>query len=837
MALARPLVLAAAASLAAVALPSNAATVTVPIEVLGPGLPASPTVRTVTLDLPAAQAGATTTLWFTCHRCGFYGAPEYEAVNAPPPKVKASVRVLGAAGTESTAWVDIDDAHVTLDPAERLHGGINGGLYTAHISLALDAATRGRLAAGTNRVQFRFNGTDGETDGFRVLDLQFRNEAGQRTDDTTIVHTDPLRERTAGSAWSADADAGRTLWYAADQNIKSPIVPRTLHASCSSCHAEDGRDLQYFNYSNNAIATRAAFHGLTAKQGKQIAAYIRYSQRDVPYAEKGRPWNPPYQPGPGLDCTGTGCETQWAAGAGLEAVLTTPKQAVRALFGMAPDGTDPLTQADIDRVMDPAATLNVRETPVPLQFPDWNAWLPTIHPDDIWEPGAADGSFQDGARFSGSGDHVYVPDAQYEAITAWLKAHAPITTGDWSTLSAADRDDIQTRFTAFGWEAYGFLGGGRGNHIAGNGLYGAQVGANHLQARASTATMALAPASGFTNEAFIERAMASVMHWAAVKQWEWSQAFHLEGDQRNFIGDRDTQTGTWQGRGEAHGWPFNTPGPFYLAPHMLYQTEFNPDGSTKRDLILGWEAGQVPASYYRTNQWYQLQMTVNAGAQSGWVNYPMDWPYLTGFDEYLGNLVGDADTTARDEQSTHFTRLLQARIKAAQYVHNDLPLYDPSQPDLVANIGRYGRAQAEKHLSPVVFMDNDVLLGVWPSKFRYLDNLQPGLLLEVVNGAIAQFNGLYASTDASAWRRCDPANTMLGDSETYSGFRYCLDATREPLGVASDGRLYMREDPYYRRTTEQTDLYGVVKAKQMGAEPTRVATYEAWVNRMWPGSP
>ena len=44
------------------------------------------------------------------------------------------------------------------------------------------------------------------------------------------------------------------------------------------------------------------------------------------------------------------------------------------------------------------ATLNVRETPIPMQFPDWNAWLPTVHPLDVWpDGGAATGSFSKGS--------------------------------------------------------------------------------------------------------------------------------------------------------------------------------------------------------------------------------------------------------------------------------------------------------------------------------------------------------------------------------------------------------------------------------------------------------
>lgn len=815
--------------------------VTLPIEVLGDGNPEAPLVVEADFSLTAADAAATTALWFVCHRCGFYGAPEYESTTHAPMKVKASVRILGNTSPSDTRipWTDITDATVSLPDAERIHGGIDGGFYTTHITLALDASTRGRLVAapGINRVQFRFNGTDGESNGFRVVDVQFRDAQGQQRDRQGTVTVDPKLERTAGAAYTADVDAGRTLWYARDNNRKSSIVDRTIHAACAQCHAENGRDLEYFNYSNAAIEARARFHGLSAVQAAQIVAYLRYSLRDVPFAALARPWNPPYQPGPGMECTGPACEIDWAAGAGLDAVLDNPSDAVAALFGKPVGNPLALTQADIDRVMDPNATMNVRAMPVAIQFPDWNAWLPTIHPDDIWPDGSAGGSFEQGARFSASGDRVLDPNGQYHAMVSWLTSHLNPNgiRGDWSHLSPAEREQAQAMFTAFGWEAYTFIGGGRGNHIATSGVYGAQVGADALRAMASTATTAQGDAAAFTREAFVERAVSSMLHWNAVKQWEVTQDFALEGNQTWFIGDKDPVSGAWRGRGEAHGWVFNAPSAFYLAPHMLYQDAYGADGS-HREWILGWESENVVASYYRTNQWYQLQMTLNPGGQSGWVNYPMDWPYLTGFDEILGNLVGDADPVTKAQQSTHFVRLLQARIKAAQYVNNSITLYDPNEPDLVANAGRYGRAQTEKHLTPTNFMDNGVALGIWPSKFRFLDDLQTGLFLEVVNGAIAQFNALYAATDTAAWRRCDPSNTMLGDTETYSGFRYCLDARRTPMGTDENGRMYMVQDAYYRSSTEQTNQFGVWEATRMGAEPKRLATWSAWVDRMWPVS-
>ena len=72
---------------------------------------------------------------------------------------------------------------------------------------------------------------------------------------------------------------------------------------------------------------------------------------------------------------------QWAAGAGLDAVLEEDADMLAYLF---PEGT---SDAAMRGVMDKDATLNIREMPVSLQFPDWQAWLPEVHPIDIWGKG------------------------------------------------------------------------------------------------------------------------------------------------------------------------------------------------------------------------------------------------------------------------------------------------------------------------------------------------------------------------------------------------------------------------------------------------------------------
>ncbi|MGH8080214.1 MAG: hypothetical protein ACREP7_06535, partial [Lysobacter sp.] len=407
-----------------------------PIELLSAGFPTTPITADAQLGVSAANLSKVSQVWFQCHRCGYYTAPEFEKVATPLPKVKASLRVIGGATVpaevDAIPWIDITDANVVLDAPERLQGGVNGGFYTTKITLKLTPQIKSKLVAlpQYNRVQFRFNGTDGETNGYRILQLQLQDEAATNIGQNTIVYTDPKVEKDAGRVATPDAEAGRALWYAENSLTKSSVVARKIKASCSACHAENGRDLQYFNYSNKSIVQRSRFHGLSEAQGKQIAAYIRYAQRDVPHVAKARPWNPPYQPGPGLDARPL---NEWAAGAGLDAVLTTSQQAINALLGKPLTGApSAITQADIDKLMNANATANVRETAIALQFPDWNAWLPSVHPMDVWPEGAnPQGSFKTGADLpNGRKD----PWGRHKSVTDWLTSKPGATYGDWSHL-------------------------------------------------------------------------------------------------------------------------------------------------------------------------------------------------------------------------------------------------------------------------------------------------------------------------------------------------------------------------------------------------------------------
>ena len=264
----------------------------------------------------------------------------------------------GSVQLNNSVWLALSTPTVTLLGLDAAYGGIGGGFHTHQMTINLPA---GVVVAGTNVINFRFNGTDGLKDGFRVLALNVQSNGTNLIPASTFAQTNPATW-TPPLNDSVDIAAGLVLWQTAALTDPASGANVAITAHCADCHAVDGRDLKYFNYSNQTIEARAAFHGLTAQQGLQIASYIRSLTSPSP----GLPWNPPYQPGPGIDSSAVAV---WSAGAGLSAVLGSDSAILASL---------PIAQ------WQPTASLSVRNTPIALQLPDWNSWLPQVHPKDSW---------------------------------------------------------------------------------------------------------------------------------------------------------------------------------------------------------------------------------------------------------------------------------------------------------------------------------------------------------------------------------------------------------------------------------------------------------------------
>ena len=358
------------------------------------------TVATVTIELPQASARQINFLWLEVHGL------EYPDL--------ASVRV------NDGTWISLNNTTATVEQPGRAYGGIGGGFATLTMTVTL---APGSVVNGANRIQFRFNRTNGITSGFRVLALNLLKPNGERVlPPETFVEEDPARWVPPMTGQKEIAE-GERLWRTAPLRASSLNAAPAIRAHCGDCHARDGLDLKYFNYSNLSIVARSQFHGLSEREGKQIASYIR--ALDVP--NPGRPWNPPYQPGPGMQ---TRAAAGLAAGAGLDWVLDEDSKVLHRLF----DG-------DIDTAMPVAAfapdgDLKLREIPIALQMPDWNHWLPQVHPLDAWGDRFAASEFSRMYAALDADMRAEFPGDAANFFARWLKARSRLLTPPKATDSA-----------------------------------------------------------------------------------------------------------------------------------------------------------------------------------------------------------------------------------------------------------------------------------------------------------------------------------------------------------------------------------------------------------------
>ena len=311
------------------------AATTMPIEVLGP----SGTIRS--MSLVVTNGHTADNLWFQVHNLSYEG--------------KMSLRVNGS------SWVTLADTNVVYPDREAGMYGMGGVSSTLRFHYVIDGDFT--LYNGTNTFDFRFNDdSESKTIGYRVLAFNARVGTNNLIHSSQFVQDNPATWTPPSSVPSDIAD-GKDAWL----NLTITERGTNIVAKCTDCHAWDGRDLKYFNYSAKSIIERSIFHSVPAARATNIASYIM--SLPVPYATNARPWNPPYQPGPGIDSLPV---NQWAAGMGLDWVQENGTNALAYIF---PSGitTNALNITNI---------LSAREIPLSIPFPDWNTWLPKIHPLD-----------------------------------------------------------------------------------------------------------------------------------------------------------------------------------------------------------------------------------------------------------------------------------------------------------------------------------------------------------------------------------------------------------------------------------------------------------------------
>ncbi len=550
---------------------------TLPVEVVGE----NGTIADVTVDVPARLAHEVSSLWMQIHGLSYADM--------------VSVQV------NKSAWFSLNNDTVAVAEPGKSYGGIGGSFTTLKVNLALPPNT---VVEGANTIRFRFNFTDGLVSGFRVLAFNFlRGDSSKVLEADAFVEDDP-------NMWAAplrDSDslrAGKELWLNAQLTASAlPNAPQ-IRAHCSDCHAQDGRDLKYFGFSNASIVARSRFHGLSDLQAQQIASYIR----SLPFPSPGRPWNPPYQPGPGLD---TQPVTNWAAGAGLAWVLDSdlatlpyifaPKdnlggRPVEDVVGSVPNW-DAIVPAIRSNAFRPDGNLNVREIPIALQLPDWNHWLPRIHPLDAWGMAFQSSEF---AELYGSVDSSSYVGRKVPSGASKQSLRAMLSSPDLSAMISSGR-----------------------------------IAANFDRWRNARSALL---------KRYIERGAAawtpdlgtkvySTELWQLVKTWELTQEFGLEGRGRELFGES----------GDSRTW-FNTI-PAATAPAAANI----PDGPAGM-------GGSALTNEYFNASWYELQVLLNNGNHRHHDRLPVDWiSVIDGFQDLY-----------RESRSPEPARLLVTVIKAMQ---------------------------------------------------------------------------------------------------------------------------------------------------------------------------
>jgi hypothetical protein len=212
-------------------------------------------------------------------------------------------------------------------------------------------------------IELRFDHTDFISTAYRVLDINFLDQNGEKLLSNSIVKAnyeglpshlkDPMNVAIGKGLWM-----GKSL-------VEGPGRP-VIKAKCASCHVTDGIDLKFFGFSPETISLRSQFHGFSKEEGDLVAAFIA----SLPVQQRSNPWDPPLQPGPGQSSVAV---EDWFKGAGVSAVLAEPQDMMKHLVG---DQTTPQ-----DFFFD--TPIKENDIPLPLELPDWNSWLPSTHFDDF----------------------------------------------------------------------------------------------------------------------------------------------------------------------------------------------------------------------------------------------------------------------------------------------------------------------------------------------------------------------------------------------------------------------------------------------------------------------
>ncbi len=532
---------------------------------------------------------------------------------------KASIKV------NNGDWYDINHETVDMLYQEKARGGmVHGGFNTIRFTIPISG-----MIEGQNVISFRFNLSDGISIGYRVVSFNLLNSLGQKlleaiqfeeedpfeweapySDAQSITEGEDLWNNA--SLWSNYLDEDTTgRWYAYDLSGSVPIK-----AACADCHVSNGYDLEYFSYSNESIIERAKFHKLSEEEGKKIASYIRTLRSEVDGLKRyGRPWNPPYQPGTELE--GKSLD-EWAAGAGLDAVLESDNDMLDYMF---PNGMD---DASIAEYFDSKKVEDHTLMPLAVQLPDWKHWLPIVHPMD---------GFSKDDFYNTTSVEIH-PKKGLERMEEFLSA---------MPLEERSANDLKNELRAFHKHFRHFMDQTEGE------VRHWRTGGDALRDNKYNERVASIP-----DEIPVELVVTSLARLLAVKNFEIMNLHDLQDKAKWFASEEDHDELTprgWQWVGE----DYNV---FEVPPHFTScVTTVNCDNFVGQSIETG---------HYESTAWYQLQLVLNGGNGNVGGNHPMDWQYQLDF-------IKRASFSSEIPEPVRYYHSLNAMYRLRTYQRNKGP--------------------------------------------------------------------------------------------------------------------------------------------------------------------
>ncbi|NRA46334.1 MAG: hypothetical protein HRU09_15385 [Oligoflexales bacterium] len=532
------------------------ARIKLPIEVIGE----EGKLVQQSIELSAATASSVKAMYLRINNLGY--------------EDKASVRV------NNGAWLSLNHDSVEIEEGAKRRGGmVHGGYGTMRLEFNVENS----FHAGQNLVEFRFNHSDGISIGYRIIEFNLKDQQGRNLlDNSWFVLDDPnsweppysdMNEIKAGEVlwknaplWSHYLE-GKGNWYNHEIGVRSRI-----NAKCADCHTHDGRDLEIFAYSNESIIERSKFHGLTEDEGKKIASYIRnLSSSKEKVGRYGRPWNPPYQPGPSIAQRPV---HEWAAGAGLDAVLEQDSDMLIGMFGRKNN----ITKAQVQDYFDSDKMWNTATQALALQLPDWKHWLPLCHPKDCFSRN----------DYYNNPNKTRDPKKGYQGLRNYLEgANGNFT----ATKLFSELHKFWLNFRLFLEE---------GSSVK-----------NHWRSDEGNAFK-----NGLKNGVHRELAATSLARLLAVKFFEVHHEFDLQGIAKDIIpAEEQPRDRQWLGR------QYNV---FEVPPHFT-GCYFN------NGTCYNFSGQQRETGVFESTSWYQLQQVINPGIATSRDVVPVDYNYQPQF--------------------------------------------------------------------------------------------------------------------------------------------------------------------------------------------------------------